>query len=1169
MRKSTFSLIVIALAILALSSNTKAENPVVVLGTNYGNINVELFEAEAPITVANFLGYVNSGFYDGLIFHRVINGFMIQGGAYDLSLAVKPPGANIINESYNGLSNTRGTIAMARGDDSNSANSQFYINDVDNPGLDYVSPSDPRYCVFGEVLGQGDLDVVNAISEIPVSYYSQALQNLPDDPVVIVNAFQKKPDLVINDLGVSQITAYVNESVGVTVETENIGDFNTVPTDPNFDITLYLSDNSNIDWDTLDDGNEVGKYSLSSLAFDSNYSESIDFNAPGVPGTYYLRAKTDDLNSVAESNETNNWGPVITLKIISLDLIISDTNSMRIRYLPAEAVIVLVKVQNTGDGNAVPMGPSYFDVTLYLSSDPNADWDVLGDGNDVGRYPVVSLDAGTSYSDYIDFNAPNTIGIYYLRAIADDFNSVAESNETNNWGQVITLEVTPWPDFYVNGATGDDNWDGEWPTYQGGTKGPKATIQSGIDVAGDGNTVMIADGTYKGAGNRDLDFGGKAITVRSLNGPEGCIIDCNGTAEEYHRGFLFCSGEDTNSIVDGLTIKNGYANNGGGIYCEPNSTPTILNCVIRKCRANSYGGGIYDCNGTVSNCIVRDCLSGGDGGGLYGCDGQISNCNIVGNRADFDGAGLAGCNGTISDCNIVDNFGSGLYYCGGDIDDCNVSGNDGDGFDDCQATINNCVVKNNYGSGFYLCDETITNCTISGNDCGLDQCDGLIKDCTITGNIAFSRSGGGLNDCDGQIQGSIISGNYADMDGGGLYDCDGQISGCTIAGNDAIWGGGLYGCMAEVSNCIISDNTARYGGGMWYCNGTVINCTIVKNTATNNYAGGLTYCYANILNCIISNNSSPQILYCSEPNYSCVRNYTGGTGNIDADPCFADADSGDYHLKSQAGRWDPNTSQWETDAFTSACIDGGHPGMNWGQELWPHGIRINMGAYGGTTQASMSLSNTGIRADLNGDFYVNFDDFAIFAQKWFVTQPLLAADFDRDGGIDGNDLEILAEYWLIDPNEMPDPNFALMYDGFESGDFRQNPWQRSGAANWSITTGEANAGSYSAKSGAIAQYEESVLEITLELEYGTNSISFWFKTSCEAGYDYLKFYIDGDLQEQWTGNQDWQKKTYKDEITTPGPEHTFKWVYDKDYIAAGGSDCVWIDDVKVFYDPLP
>ncbi|NIA17369.1 MAG: hypothetical protein GWO86_03375, partial [Planctomycetes bacterium] len=242
---------------------------------------------------------------------------------------------------------------------------------------------------------------------------------------------------------------------------------------------------------------------------------------------------------------------------------------------------------------------------------------------------------------------------------------------------VLFLSINVRADYYVNGTTGDDSWDGQWSDYQGGTAGPKATIQAGIDAAGNGDIVVIADGVYKGDGNRDLNFGGKAITVRSLNGADNCIIDCNGSPTEPHRGFWFGSGEDANSIVDGLTIENGYENQGGGIYCEPNSTPTILNCVIRKSQASGDGGGIYGLDGIISNSTITDCLSGGNGGGLYGCDGQITDCNITGNQADANGAGLSDCNAVINNSNISYNLGSGLYNCNNIIEDCNVSYNEG------------------------------------------------------------------------------------------------------------------------------------------------------------------------------------------------------------------------------------------------------------------------------------------------------------------------------------------------------------------------------------------------------------------------------------------------------------------------------------------------------------
>lgn len=166
-------------------------NPTVVLETNLGNIVVELFNEKAPITVDNFLGYVNSGYYDYLLFHRVIEDFMIQGGAYYLygsTIYYWPPNQPpIINESYNGLSNLRGTIAMARTSAPNSATSQFYINHVDNPELDKANASDGiGYCVFGQVI-EG-MYVVDAIASVPTTYVSANLADFPNNPTVVIFA---------------------------------------------------------------------------------------------------------------------------------------------------------------------------------------------------------------------------------------------------------------------------------------------------------------------------------------------------------------------------------------------------------------------------------------------------------------------------------------------------------------------------------------------------------------------------------------------------------------------------------------------------------------------------------------------------------------------------------------------------------------------------------------------------------------------------------------------------------------------------------------------------------------------------------------------------------------------------------------------------------------------
>ena len=143
------------------------EQPMVILKTTLGDITIKLFPDKAPVTVANFLAYVDSGHYNGTVFHRVIDGFMIQGGGFNRYMLQKPTQAPIKNEAANGLQNKRGTIAMARTSVVDSATSQFFINVVDNFFLDFRAPTPQAYgyCVFGEVV-EG-MDVVDAIKSVP------------------------------------------------------------------------------------------------------------------------------------------------------------------------------------------------------------------------------------------------------------------------------------------------------------------------------------------------------------------------------------------------------------------------------------------------------------------------------------------------------------------------------------------------------------------------------------------------------------------------------------------------------------------------------------------------------------------------------------------------------------------------------------------------------------------------------------------------------------------------------------------------------------------------------------------------------------------------------------------------------------------------------------------
>jgi peptidyl-prolyl cis-trans isomerase A (cyclophilin A) len=158
----------------------------VVLETNHGKITVETYPEASPVTVENFLSYVNAGFYNGTTLHRVVPGFVIQGGGFTRDLEKKTTRAPIANEAKNGLQNKRGTLSMARTQDINSATSQFFINLQDNSSLDHGA-RDFGYAVFGKVVD--GMDVVDRIAAVRTDNQGP-FQNVPVDPVVIESAYQ-------------------------------------------------------------------------------------------------------------------------------------------------------------------------------------------------------------------------------------------------------------------------------------------------------------------------------------------------------------------------------------------------------------------------------------------------------------------------------------------------------------------------------------------------------------------------------------------------------------------------------------------------------------------------------------------------------------------------------------------------------------------------------------------------------------------------------------------------------------------------------------------------------------------------------------------------------------------------------------------------------------------
>jgi parallel beta-helix repeat protein len=564
-------------------------------------------------------------------------------------------------------------------------------------------------------------------------------------------------------------------------------------------------------------------------------------------------------------------------------------------------------------------------------------------------------------------------------------------------------------------------------------------IQSAIDAAVDGDTVIVAPGTYTGSGNRDIDFLGKAITVRSTdpNDPNivtATIIDCNGTETEFHRGFYFHNGEDSNSVLDGFTITNGVTlpsrgtDSGGGIACS-GSSPTISNCRITDNVAYSKGGGIYcyDSNATITGCTVTG-NSARYGGGLFACNGSITNCTIIGNSADYSGGGLARCDGPVTNCIITGNSaseGGGLFDCDGSITNCTIKGNSNSGLNRCSGPITNCIVTGN---------------TTSGSGGGLCDCDGPVSGCIITDNTARC-DGGGLLSCDGPITSCIINGNSATglyNGGGGLCVCMGPIMNCTITGNKCqLEGGGLAHCHGgPISNCIIVNNTSGLdGGGMYNCRGLINNCTISGNTADRWGGGVFSYAYATITNCILWSNratSGPEIalhrVRYSKPStlkisYSDIQ---GGeaqvyilsntliwdSGNIDTDPCFvqpgywADANEPNIIVESN----DPNAVWVDGDYHllpTSPCINTGDPNYvpepnETDLDGLPRiiGGRIDMGAYEFNHQPVADAGpNQTVYAWINGFADVNLDASASFDDDNDVL------DYYWSWTIDGNTYE--------------------------------------------------------------------------------------------------------------------------------------------------------------------
>lgn len=284
-----------------------------------------------------------------------------------------------------------------------------------------------------------------------------------------------------------------------------------------------------------------------------------------------------------------------------------------------------------------------------------------------------------------------------------------------------------------------------------------------------------------------------------------------------------------------------------------------------------------------------------------------------------------------------------------------------------------------------------------------------IKKCTFTENSSNWVGGGMYNyQSNATLANCIFSKNSAD-EGGGMFNFEGNpmIAKCTFIANSASRaGGGIYNLQLSptITNCTFRGNSAYQGGGIcnsWSSSPTLINCTFAANSANRGNALACDSVFGpprnvQVINCIIWGGIWHKDTSTIAVTYSDVKGGWPGDGNIDADPFFVEPGhwdvngvwvEGDYHLKSQAGRLDANSQVWVQDDVTSPCIDAGNPSSPIGLEPFPNGGIINMGAYGGTTEASKSYfgkppCETIVAGDVNGDCEVNFLDFRLMALHW-------------------------------------------------------------------------------------------------------------------------------------------------------------------------------------------
>lgn len=683
----------------------------------------------------------------------------------------------------------------------------------------------------------------------------------------------------------------------------------------------------------------------------------------------------------------------------------------------------LLRIFNSGSG------------LLHWSVEENCDWlevsPATGTADPNGIQVIVTMD-GTGLDS----------GVYTCPVVFRDDDSL---NQT--YTVTAVLYIVPETGFWV-------------PYHY-------STIQGAVDAAGAGDTILVADGTYY----ESLTIN-KPIILRGATDPEYCILAGTGqmnvkgisggqyileemTVTGFEQG-IYNNSLDTeirNCIVRNNCNFNRY---GGGIFSA--GTALFENCLIEG-NVGGTGGGIFAVN-TIEpmglrfvDCQIRENIAYGlvlnktGGGGAY-LEGysSVQGCSIQENISRVTGGGAAitaSTNGMIENSLISDNScgtdGGGIFIQNSTASFRNLSVQD------------NTAERDGGGIYAYMGQTSLGHAIVKGNTAGSNA---LEWGNGNGGGICLFRGTSDLSHCE-------IAANFSLFGGGGigLLGGDLTLSNSTIQGNTAMdWGGGIESCglyyfsypdpryppvypaNLYVKNCTILWNRAFPVSGLitsggiyfWYSEGEIAN-SILWGNECNVYGTYLPLCQQ--IHAPGPSHSYPYefivtVKFCDIQDWPGLETYEGLVfeGCMNTDPNFAAAGvwdeqgtaepeddlwiEGDYHLRSAAGRWDASIQQWVTDEVSSPCIDAGDPNdLNWQNELWPHGGRINMGAYGGTAEASMSPDPAGNTADLNHDGAVDLADWSQWADDWLFEKVLIDSDFDRDNDTDIEDLVIFAGQW--------------------------------------------------------------------------------------------------------------------------------------------------------------